>query len=171
MDIRRLPLGLMLMVPVLLGLGVFAFTNSSPSPGPDETPTVTEASPYPTVTPSPTIEIDYTPDPGLLTAIAGEQASGAAMQADGHWWWYMAGTGWVAEDYLVYVRDADLSQPQAPSLAGLGRIAYIRDGDLWLMNADGSDQHMLADIGDPPGEPSDGYVQDLHWSPDGTMLA
>ena len=45
------------------------------------------------------------------------------------------------------------------------RIAFDRDGAVWIMNADGSDQHALA--GDIPEVDGDGAT----WSPDGRFIA
>ena len=94
--------------------------------------------------------------------------AGPATQSDGHWWWYLAPYGYVAEEYLEYAGDIDLRQAQAPWLAGTGRIAFVRDGDIWLMNADGSDQHVLLDR---PDATSGNGPHELHWSPDGTKIA
>ncbi len=94
--------------------------------------------------------------------------TGEAIEADGYWWWYLAGTGWVAEDYLVVIGERDL-RTAAPALADLAdRIAFFRDGDIWVMNADASDQRMVEDT---PVEPDSYLQQDLRWSPDGTMLS
>lgn len=96
--------------------------------------------------------------------------TGNAAIGEDRWWWYLAGAGWVAEEYLAYVRDIDLSQPQAPALAGLGRIAYIRDGDIWMMDADGGNQRMIIDTPDD-ATGSSSQTSELRWSPDGTMLS
>ncbi|HEU5324040.1 MAG TPA: hypothetical protein VFX28_24775 [Methylomirabilota bacterium] len=93
---------------------------------------------------------------------------GAAQQADGHFWWFMAGMGWVAEDYLRYVRDVSLREPMAPALAGKGRIAFVRGADVWLMEADGSGQRVLLDRDD---DEQASIADGLSWSPDGTMIA
>ncbi len=87
------------------------------------------------------------------------------VEQDGHWWWMLAGAGWVAEDYLVYLRDVSLRDAMAPELAGLGRIAFLREADIWVMNADGSDQRLVA-AGDRMWWPAN-----LAWSPDGTRLS
>lgn len=104
---------------------------------------------------------------GLLTS--------SAVEADGRWWWYLAGAGWVAEEYLAYVRNADLRQPMAPEIAAAGRIAFVREGDIWLMNADGSDQRKIVELGGGVDENEEygwrPYPRDLTWSPDGTKLA
>lgn len=50
-----------------------------------------------------------------------------------------------------------------PSPKELGVIAYNHDGELWLMNADGTDAHALVTSVVVEGRPS--------WSPDGTQLA
>ncbi len=87
------------------------------------------------------------------------------MQQDGHWWWTLAGYGWVAEDYLVYLRDVTLRDARAPQLAGQGRIAFLREAGIWVMNADGSEQRQVAQ-GDVMEYPSG-----LAWSPDGARLS
>ena len=46
-------------------------------------------------------------------------------------WWMLAGAGWVAEDYLLYLRDVSLRKAMAPALAGHGRIAFLRESDIW----------------------------------------
>ena len=96
--------------------------------------------------------------------------SGPATERDGHWWWLFVGAGFVADDYLTYVRDASLRvEALAPQLAGLGSIAFVRDaGEVWLMQSDGSGQRLLYSAGD--GQPH-AYVSDLSWSPDGTRLS
>ena len=83
----------------------------------------------------------------------------------------MAGAGYVAEEYITYVRDADLSAPMAPQFASqAGLIAYLRqDGAIWVMRPDGSEQRQVLA---PRHE--DGYnlwPNNLAWSPDGTMLS
>ena len=95
--------------------------------------------------------------------------SGEAQQGDGYWWWYLAPYGWVVEEYLEYVGEDDLRQAQAPELAGFGRIAFVRDGDIWLMNADGSEQRMILDR--PANSVYADEPYELHWSPDGTKIA
>ena len=48
------------------------------------------------------------------------------------------------------------------------RIAYIgTDGNIWIMNADGSGQQKLFEIETEPGD----SVRNLRWSPDGSKLA
>jgi hypothetical protein len=53
--------------------------------------------------------------------------SGNPQEADGRWWWYIAGAGWVAEEWLEFQRYADLRAPQQPQLSSAGRIAFVRD--------------------------------------------
>jgi Tol biopolymer transport system component len=95
----------------------------------------------------------------------GGYLSGSAIQQDGHWWWMLAGSGWVAEDYLVYVRDVSLQDALAPRLAGFGRIAFQRGPDIWVMDADGGGQRLLV-AGDRMAWP-----YGLAWSPDGMRLS
>jgi WD40 repeat protein len=81
------------------------------------------------------------------------------LLADGHWWWYMLGQGWVAEDWL-----APVQAPAKPIGAGL--IAFTRQDGVWLMNADGGDQRLIL-----PVDTNVDSVNTLSWSPDGTLLA
>lgn len=95
-----------------------------------------------------------------------------AQEADGRWWWRLAGAGWVAEEYLTFVRDVDLRAPMAPQYAAVGgHVAFIRDGgSIWIMRPDGSEQRELV----PPQTDSNGYnvwPSELTWSPDGTLLS
>ena len=46
------------------------------------------------------------------------------------------------------------------------RIAYFHEGDIAVMNIDGSQQHRLTNVG-----PVYTYRTDIQWSPDGTTLA
>lgn len=46
------------------------------------------------------------------------------------------------------------------------KIAYFNDGDIAVMNIDGSEQHRLTNVG-----PVYTYRTDIQWSPDGTTLA
>jgi hypothetical protein len=80
-----------------------------------------------------------------------------------------AGAGYVADDYLTYVRDVSLGDALAPDLVGLGSIAFLREsGEVWVMRADGSDQRRLYAAGDAQ---SYTYASDLSWSPDATRLS
>lgn len=94
---------------------------------------------------------------------------GEAQYADGHWWWFVAGTGWVAEDYLVFVRDEQIRARTLPQLAGKGRIAFIRRdaeyrSELWVMNADGSGQRLVR------AARPDEWINDIDWTPNGDAL-
>jgi Tol biopolymer transport system component len=101
--------------------------------------------------------------------------SGSATQADAHWWWYLAGLGWVAEDYLTYIRDFDARANVAPELSPFGHdtIAFLRGPDIWVMKPDGSDQRLIIDR--PDDDPATGKwtprPEDLQWSPSGSMLS
>ncbi len=44
-----------------------------------------------------------------------------------------------------------------------GQIAFTRDGNIWTMNFDGSDQQLVAEIGNTDGR--------MSWSPDGRRIA
>lgn len=95
--------------------------------------------------------------------------SGPAQERDGHWWWLLVGAGYVADDYLTFVRDSSLRDALAPQFAGLGNIAFVRDpGEVWLMQSDGGGQRRLYAVGD--AQPST-YITDLSWSPDATRLS
>jgi Tol biopolymer transport system component len=48
------------------------------------------------------------------------------------------------------------------------RIAFAREGALWVMNADGTDQAPLLESAGPAPE---GYASSPAWSPDGTRIA
>jgi Tol biopolymer transport system component len=96
--------------------------------------------------------------------------TGPAIEADGHWWWHLAGAGYVAEDYLVYLGPAGIDSRTVPELAGYGRIAYVRnEHELWLMDADGANQRKIADHAPAPGLYR--HIYDINWSRDGSMLA
>jgi hypothetical protein len=98
--------------------------------------------------------------------------SGNAQEAEGHWWWELAGLGWVAEDYLVYVREFDTHANVVAELSGVaGKIAFMRGNDIWVMNPDGSSQTMLLDNEDSSGGSYVPGPRDLAWSPDGTKLS
>jgi hypothetical protein len=98
--------------------------------------------------------------------------SGYTQQAEGHWWWQLAGLGWVAEDYLVYVRDFDARSNVVDELSDIpGKVAFLRGNDVWVMEPDGSNQILLVDNEDST---TDRYIPsptDITWSPDGSMIA
>src|SRR6185503_13339561 len=52
---------------------------------------------------APVVVTEYLPDgfEGYLV--------GPALENGGHWWWRIAGAGYVVEDYLTYLREYDLS--------------------------------------------------------------
>lgn len=98
--------------------------------------------------------------------------SGAPIEQDGRWWWYMAGAGYVAEEYIVYAAEANLRAVMAPQYAGQpGLIAFQRDdGAIWVMRPDGSEQRVLVD----PIVDETGYTvwpTDYNWSPDGSLVS
>lgn len=90
---------------------------------------------------------------------------------DGRWWWAIAGQGWATEDFLRFFREEDLSTRVVAELGGLGHIAFVgSDGDIWLMDADGSDRRRLVDVpsrSTPEGQSGVGH---LAWRPDGGAL-
>lgn len=61
------------------------------------------------------------------------------------------------------------AQKLPASLAGIipakpaGKIAFIRNGDVWIMNADGSNQESVCEVKNADGR--------LSWSPDGRKIA
>ena len=73
-------------------------------------------------------------------------------------------------NFDVYVMNADgtdrrrltatAAREIQPAWSPDGRIAYTRDDDIWLMNADGSNQHLVI-----------GNAAEPAWSPDGRTLA
>jgi hypothetical protein len=99
--------------------------------------------------------------------------SGAVNEADGHFWWYLAGLGYVAEEYLTYVGEFDARANRIPELTGNGRIAFLRGNDIWTMDADGGRQTLVRDLPDSDYEAGiyEPYPDALAWSPDGTMLS
>jgi hypothetical protein len=93
--------------------------------------------------------------------------SGYTQEAEGHWWWYLAGLGYVAEDFLTYLREFDLrANVVALDVADHSTAAFLRGADIWLMDADGSDQHLIVDRPDDAQQP-----QNLTWAPSGSMLS
>ena len=164
--------------------------GSSPTPSP--TPTSTEPAPSPTPTPavapaafspgdwvevvaaeecldtflfapSPVSVPDCVPVPsGFVSLIVG-----GPNKTEGGPWWPLASWGWVPEQSLRFHHRGEPPYPERPELADIGRIAFIApDGDVWIMNADGSGKEMLLNL---PGGRSG--VFRLHWSPDGRKLA
>jgi len=124
--------------------------------------------PYPDADPNATI-LNCLPDGfiGRLSAGGTYEPPPIPVQADGHWWWYMVGQGWVAEDWLAFHHEGSPFWPPRTDLAGSGLIAYVgKDNNVWLMNADGSGQHLLA-----TGSGVTGRVDYLAWSPTGQQLS
>jgi hypothetical protein len=61
------------------------------------------------------------------------------------------------------------------SVASDGRVAYVSNNDLWLVNLDGSERSLLVD-GPPPPDENDNNRINLQlgkprWSPDGSQIA
>jgi hypothetical protein len=74
------------------------------------------------------------------------------------------GQRWVARgngNYLMIINGPDLATPavgSSPVWSPNGAlIAYLRDGDIWVMNADGSNQHPVTSTPEPEGQ--------LDWQP------
>jgi hypothetical protein len=124
--------------------------------------------PYPEADPNSLI-LNCLPDGfiGRLSNGGGYEPGTGPVNADGHWWWYMVGQGWVAEDWLAFHHEGSAFWPPRSDLSGAGLIAYIgNDNSIWLMNADGSDQHQIvARAGETE---SFSY---LTWSPTGQHLS
>jgi Tol biopolymer transport system component len=89
------------------------------------------------------------------------------VQVDGRWWWHIVGQGWAAEEFLRLHHQGGIPWPERPDLVGAGSIAYLgKDGGVWLMNADGSEQRQIW-----VGGVANQWVQPPHWSPHGDALA
>ena len=89
------------------------------------------------------------------------------VNADGRWWWHIVGQGWAADEFLALDHQGGLPWPERPELANAGLIAYFgRDGGIWLMNADGSNQRPIVGLA---GENE--YIYNLAWSPAGDQLS
>ena len=98
---------------------------------------------------------------------------GGPNKTEGGPWWSLAGWGWVPEQSLRFHHRGEPPYPERPELADIGRIAFIApDGDVWIMNGDGSGKEMLLD---PTGRKcyTLAFIAQcrLHWSPDGSKLA
>jgi len=90
---------------------------------------------------------------------------------DGRWWWAVAGQGWAVEDFLAISREERLSTRIVPELTGLGRIAFISaDGDLWLMNSDGSNRRRVVEFGRVSRPDAQSGISHIEWRPDGQAL-
>jgi len=125
------------------------------------------ASPYPQADPSATI-LNCLTD-GFVARIIDQPYAerSSPVFADGHWWWYLLGQGWAAEDWLAFHHQGGLPYPPRPELAGAGLIAYIgTDNNVWVMSADGSGQRLLAER-----KSEQEYFTRLEWSPNGDRLA
>ena len=102
---------------------------------------------------------------------------GPAIDGDGHWWWRLAGSGYVAEDFLTYIGVFDERGPRARGAAmpagARGIIAFSRDDEIRTMDLDTGDERAIVQL-PTRGDKADSYIQpatDLSWSPDGTMLS
>jgi Tol biopolymer transport system component len=99
--------------------------------------------------------------------VGGGGGEAMPINADGHWWWYLMGQGWAAEDWLAFHHEGGLPYPLRSELAGAGLIAYIgADQNVWVMNADGSGQRTIA----TRTSEQQSFSQ-LQWSPLGNLLA
>jgi Tol biopolymer transport system component len=123
---------------------------------------------YPGADPSSAI-VNCLPDGFIGRLGYGVNIGGQEMPvfADGHWWWYLLGQGWSAEDWLVFHHEGEFPYPGRPELAAAGLIAYIgQDQNVWVMSADGSGPRIVA------ARASEREVfNQLQWSPSGELLA
>ncbi|HKQ89695.1 MAG TPA: hypothetical protein VJZ77_03355, partial [Blastocatellia bacterium] len=78
----------------------------------------------------------------------------------------LALSAWSCSSWPHIARSAAPSaSPQvAPTPIPKPYIAYLREGDLWVIQSDGSDQRLVAAA--PEGE----VIQDFVWAPDGDRL-
>lgn len=61
--------------------------------------------------------------------------------------------------------------PTPPLLSSQGKIAFVRDGDIWLINADGGGEEELFDFSKIYNNSSTLSIKKLRWSPNGSHLA
>jgi len=100
---------------------------------------------------------------GYGVTLSGQQMP---VNADGHWWWYLLGQGWAAEDWLAFHHEGGMPYPARSELAGAGLIAYIgADQNIWVMTADGNGQRIIA----TRANEQQSFSQ-LQWSPLGNLL-
>lgn len=105
----------------------------------------------------------------LANGFVGYLADGPEF-SDGRRWWKIAGLGWAPEENLRFHHEGGFPYPPRPDLTEAGLIAYMgEEGDVWLINADGSQPRRLVDIEAAIG--SDGAASELAWSPKGDALA
>ena len=101
---------------------------------------------------------------GYGVTLGGQQMP---VNTGGHWWWYLVGQGWAAEDWLAFHHEGGMPYPVRSELAGGGLIAYIgADQNLWVVNADGSGPRVIA----TRGNEQQSFSQP-QWSPLGNLLA
>jgi Tol biopolymer transport system component len=105
---------------------------------------------------------------------------GPASENEGHWWWRLAGSGYVAEEYLTDLGPADLRGPWARGVAtpagATGSIAFVQGAEIRVLDTDSGSMISIATL--PRVRPNAGadyeyisYPSDMQWSPDGTMLS
>jgi Tol biopolymer transport system component len=91
----------------------------------------------------------------------------APVHADGHWWWYLMGQGWAAEDWLAFHHEGEFPYPARSELADKGLIAFLGDDqNVWVMNADGSGRRLMASRSSEQQR-----FSQLQWSHEGDRLA
>lgn len=103
-------------------------------------------------------------DDGFVGYVTGGETTEKKEQV-----WKIAGQGWVLDSDVRFHHEGGFPYPPRPELAGAGLIAYIAEGDVWLINADGSQPRRLADV-DAALE-SDARTEELAWSPAGDLIA
>lgn len=109
-------------------------------------------------------------EPDRRVKLADGFASSPVWSPDGRHIAYCAGSGSGSEQVIVMNADGSNAQPLTVGpdrhlfvdWSPDGRqLAFMRDYQLYVMNADGTEQRLLLT----------GFVRNLAWSPDGTMIA
>lgn len=192
---KTISVGVSLLVAVYLA--VLSACGDGGQPGSMPTPSPAATAPpslAPAPTPSPTLqsvatiregvwaEVDvaeaclpvraFAPsgEPGncLPDGFVGYIAEGPEMT--GGRFWRIAGQGWAPEENLRFHHEGGFPYPPRPELAHAGLIGYVTaDGDVWLVNADGSQSRRLIDIETVLGPES--RAAELAWSPQGDAIA
>lgn len=88
------------------------------------------------------------------------------VQADGYWWWYILGQGWVADEWLTFLQEDGSPYGVRPELAGTGLIAFARPDGVWLSSADGTSSGLIYPVANDQNN-----IATIRWSPNGQLLA
>ncbi len=126
------------------------------------------APPYEGAAPETAI-LNCLPDGFIARLDAGPQVGlyQVPVAADGHWWWYLLGQGWAAEDWITFHHEGSAFYPARPDLASAGLIAYLGpDGNVWVMNGDGTEQRRVAARSSETEQ-----FGPLQWSPLGNLIS